>query len=192
MRRSSARSRALIRLVGAESVRIHYRRLPDREVVFEQPVIETTDECVVTLLQAASIDRPVTAGGRVVLEPGSPVVWFTFPGRWHDIGRFHLADGTFTGFYANILTPVRMDGSRWETTDLCLDVWLGTGGEVELLDEEEFEEAVRRGWIDPETEAAARREASLLQREALEGQWPPATVRAWDLTRARAAIGTVK
>jgi predicted RNA-binding protein associated with RNAse of E/G family len=115
------------------------------------------------------------------------VVWFTYPGRWHDIGRFHRADGSFTGYYANVLTPVLMTGDRWETTDLCLDVWLGADGRVELLDEEEFAEAVERGWMDAPTARAARHEAEALAEAARAGAWPPPEVRAWDLARARAA-----
>ena len=60
-------------------------------------------------MPAAGVTRPTVVNGRAVLEPGAPVVWFTFPGRHHDIGRFHTADGTFTGCYANILTPVQLD-----------------------------------------------------------------------------------
>jgi predicted RNA-binding protein associated with RNAse of E/G family len=79
----------------------------------------------VTLLEQAELAQPLLIDGRVVLEAGSPAVWFTFPGAWHDIGRFHRADGTFTGIYGNVLTPVRfLDERTWETTDLFLDVWL--------------------------------------------------------------------
>jgi predicted RNA-binding protein associated with RNAse of E/G family len=60
-------------------------------------------------MPAAGVTRPTVVNGRAVLEPGAPVVWFTFPGRHHDIGRFHTADGAFTGCYANILTPVELD-----------------------------------------------------------------------------------
>ena len=64
----------------------------------------------------------------VALERGSDAVWFTFPGLWHDIGRFHRSDGTFTGIYANILTPplIQPDGV-WHTTDLFLDLWQKPG-----------------------------------------------------------------
>ena len=168
-----------------EIVRIHYRRLPDRDRVFEQARVEESAECVVTLLESAPIPAPVTAGGRVVLEPGAPVVWFTFPGAWHDIGRFHLADGSFTGFYANVLTPVRMDGERWDTTDLALDVWSGVDGAVEVLDEDEFEEAVRNRWLDAATARRARAEADALAAAARAGSWPPPIAREWDLARAR-------
>jgi hypothetical protein len=127
------------------SVRIHYRRLPDREQLFEQAVLEDAGEYVVTFLEAAQLPRPVMAGGRVVLEPGAPVVWTTYRGDvWHDVGRFHLADGTFTGFYANVLTPVAMSGDRWDTTDLALDVWAGADGAA-------------AGWTPPRRPAPAPR-----------------------------------
>ena len=110
--------------------------------------------------------------GRVVLEDGSPVVWFTFPGLWHDIGRFHRADGTFTGLYANILTPVRfLDEDTWETTDLYLDVWVDPTGRAVILDEDELLDAEARGWVEPALVEAARAEATLLDATRL-GEWP--------------------
>jgi predicted RNA-binding protein associated with RNAse of E/G family len=160
--------------------------------VFTQAVVERTPRRVVTFLEAAELPRPVRVAGEVVLEAGSPVVWFTYPGRWHDIGRFHRADGTFTGTYANVLTPVRMDGARWETTDLCLDVWLGADGRVEVLDEDELDEALARGWTDAVTAARARGEARALADAARAGLWPPAHVAAWPLHRARQAAAAAR
>src|SRR5690606_29230280 len=109
--------------------------------------------------------------GQVILEPGSPVVWFTFPRAWHDIGRFHRADGEFTGYYANILTPVVLEPGRWETTDLFLDVWVGRDGTTTILDEAEFDDAVAAGSIDEATAARARSEADELARRARAGDW---------------------
>jgi predicted RNA-binding protein associated with RNAse of E/G family len=171
------------------SVRIHYRRPPDRLQVFEQAVVDDDGRCVVTYLPSAQLSKPVTAGGRVVLEPGAPVVWFTYRGEvWHDIGRFHLADGTFTGLYANVLTPVAMRGAEWETTDLFLDVWMGADGEVEILDRDEFDAARAAGWMDAPTAARALAEAERLAADARGGGWPPAEVRAWTLDRVKSAI----
>ena len=168
-------------------VEIHYRRLPDREQLFRQRVLRDDGSCVVTFLEAAELPKPVRAGERVILEPGAPVVWFTFRGLWHDIGRFHLRDGTFTGFYANVLTPVEMSGGQWRTTDLCLDVWLGADGAVQVLDEDELAEAERRGWAGAETIARSRREADELIAAARAGKWPPPPVHEWTLERARKA-----
>jgi predicted RNA-binding protein associated with RNAse of E/G family len=93
---------------------IHYRRPPDRLDVFRQVILAETPECIVTFLEAAAIKRPMIVAGEVVLEPGSPVVWFSFPGRWYDVGCFHREDGSFTGWYANILTPMEFLGIRRE------------------------------------------------------------------------------
>jgi predicted RNA-binding protein associated with RNAse of E/G family len=171
---------------GAESVRIHYRRLPDRVQIFEQEVVARLEGgCVVTLLRAAAIRAPVRVDGRTVLEEGSPVLWFTYPEAWHDVGRFHLRDGTFTGIYANILTPVSMDTREWETTDLFLDVWLGPGEAPRLLDADELERARREGWIEPSLAERARAEAARLMEEAASGAWPPVEVAEWTLARVR-------
>ena len=169
-----------------DRVLIHYRRPPDREDLFDQRVVLWRDDVIVTMADPLKLSAPMRVEDDVILEPGSQIVWFTFPGAWHDIGRFHLADGTFTGFYANILTPPLIAGPVWHTTDLFLDVWLPAGGPVRLLDEDEFEEARARGLMDPETASRAREEAERLLREARRGAWPAAVVREWTLARASA------
>jgi predicted RNA-binding protein associated with RNAse of E/G family len=167
-------------------VTIHYRRPPDRLEVFEQAVVDDDGECVVTFLPAAKLTKPMEKGGRVVLEAGAPIVWFTYRGEvWHDVGRFQLADGTFTGVYANVLTPVRMDGAAWETTDLFLDVWMDASGRVEILDRDEFDAALAAGWVDASTAARALAEAERLADDARRGAWPPAHVREWTVERVR-------
>ena len=176
------------RYAPGDTVTIHYRRPPDRLEVFEQPVVDDDGECVVTCLPSARVKKPMEIGGRVVLEPGASVVWFTYRGDvWHDVGRFHAADGTFTGIYANVLTPVRMDGADWETTDLFLDVWMDADGVATILDRDEFDAALAAGWIDPRTAARALAEAERLAEDARRGAWPSAHVREWTLERVRTA-----
>jgi predicted RNA-binding protein associated with RNAse of E/G family len=169
----------------AEHVRIHYRRPPDREEIFEQAVLARTAECVVTFLPRAGVKKPLEIGGHTILEPGAPIVWFTFPGRWHDIGRFHTANGAFRGLYANVLTPVAGIESRtWYTTDLFLDVWLDARGEVRILDADELEEAVAAGAVDTALARRAEAEAAAIVASAGAGSWPPPIVAAWPLERA--------
>ena len=175
--------------MARQRVTIHYRRPPDRLQLFEQEIVHATPEVTITYLARAGLERPALAGERVILEPDAPVVWFTYPGEWHDVGRFHLAGGEFTGYYANVLTPVAMHGSRWATTDLFLDVWVPIEGDAELLDQEELAEAVERGWVDAATAARARDHAETLLSGAREGSWPPAHVREWTLERERARLG---
>ena len=179
-------------------------------------------------MPAAGISSPMVVAGRTILEPGAPVVWFTFPGRAHDIGRFHAAGGTFTGYYANVLTPVELDaappppgtlndaelaaaargrhatgavdglpiepaersapnppdeGDVWLTTDLFLDVFLDLTGEVHVLDRDELDEAMARGWVDAATGRRAELEANRLVEAARTGEWPPAIVEEWTLEK---------
>jgi predicted RNA-binding protein associated with RNAse of E/G family len=135
-------------------------------------------------MSATPLRRPLRADDETILQNGSPVVWFTFPNTWHDIGRFHTVDGRFTGAYANVLTPVEMlDETAWSTTDLFLDVWLPASGEVQLLDEDELIHAEAQNWIQPELARQARAEASRLIDLAARGEWPPPIVRHWTLER---------
>lgn len=170
-------------------VSINYRRPPNHVQVFEQYLVLDDPDVKVTFVEAMPYEPPMRIEGEVVLELGSDVVWFTFPGAWHDIGRFHRADGTFTGLYANILTPAEIRGYEWDTTDLFLDVWMSPGGRVLLLDEEELDEAVGREWINAETAARARAEGQRILHDAATGAWPPPVVFEWTLERCRSVLG---
>ncbi|MSR35590.1 MAG: DUF402 domain-containing protein [Gemmatimonadetes bacterium] len=176
--------------MSAPLVQLHYRRPPDRLQVHLQPLVHDAPDVKVTLMPAVQLERPMAVRERVVSEDGAAIVWFTFPGLWHDIGRFHLADGTFTGLYANALTPVEMRaGHVWDATDLFLDVWLDERG-LEVLDDDELEEAVAREWVDEPTAARARREVDEIRSAWTAGRWPPPIVAEWTLARALERLKT--
>ncbi len=172
------------------TVVIHYHRPPAGEEIFRQLLVHDEPRVKVTLATSMRLEQPKRIDGVLVLEEGSDAVWFTFPGAWHDIGRFHDAEGTFTGVYTNILTPPQLRPNHvWHTTDLFLDLWVPAGGEPRTLDREEFDEAVRRGWIGDVERRRARQEVRRLLELARRGRWPPAIVWTWTLERARAAAG---
>jgi len=179
----------------APEVHIHYLRPPDRTDVFVQELVHDDGRTKVTFAREIDLPDPLRIGDRVALEDGSDVVWFTFPGAWHDIGRFHLRDGTLTGIYANILIPCTFaPGEDWETTDLFLDLWMpadaggwaaGRPREPVVLDAEELDEAERFGWVTRWVAARARAEADRLVEAARSGRWPPPVVEAWTRERIR-------
>lgn len=169
-------------------VDIHYRRLARPAEIHRQRVLDGGAAGIVTFQSSTPIASPLVVGGATILEPGSPVVWFTFPDFWHDIGLFHRADGTFTGLYANVLTPVEFRGAySWTTTDLCLDVWVPSGGGAQVLDEADLDRAEADSLIDGELAARARLEVDALLRGHRAGTWPPPIVGEWSLGRARAS-----
>ena len=166
-------------------VDIRYRRVRAPLSVYRLLVLESRPELVVTFQPRTPVDKPLVVDGMTILEPGSPVIWFTFPGRWHDIGLFHRTNGALTGLYANILTPVEFAGERsWTTTDLCLDVWVPRWGPVELMDEADLDEARRKGWIEPRLAERAKAEASALIHAHRAREWPPPETGQWSLARA--------
>lgn len=166
------------------SVKIHYRRPPDRVTVYENELVHSDDSVTVTIMRATPLPRPLVVEGRTILENGAPAVWFTFPGADHDVGRFHTTDHVFTGIYANVLTPVEfVSPTEWRTTDLFIDLWVGTDGHIRVLDEDELAEALARGWVDATTAQRARATAARLVDEHGQGTWPPPAVYDWPLER---------
>lgn len=171
-------------------VEIRYRRLGRPTETYRQQVLESGTRGIVTFQPRTPIDAPLAVADANILEPGSPVIWFTFPHAWHDIGLFHLADGTPTGLYANVLTPVEfVSQNRWETTDLCLDVWVPRRGAARLLDEAELAKAEAAELVAPEVAERARQEAATLFKSLAAQRWPPALVSEWSLARAPGALG---
>ncbi|NIN71553.1 MAG: DUF402 domain-containing protein [Gemmatimonadetes bacterium] len=166
-------------------VEIHYHRPPDRLDVFVQDLVVDRPDYKVTLHDPATVAATLKVGDDVIYEPGAAIVWFVFPEAWHDIGRFHLKDGSFTGWYVNLIAPAQLEGPAWEMFDLCLDLWIAADGCLQVLDQDEFDEAVDRNWIDPVTAERARSELSRIVAEVRAGEWPPAVVREYDLMRVR-------
>jgi predicted RNA-binding protein associated with RNAse of E/G family len=167
------------------TIRIHYHR-PDRgTTVFEERLVLDTPDVKVTLLERYD-GREARAGNRVILSAGAPVVWFVYPRLCRDVGRFHLADGTFTGWYTNLRAPIHFDGSDWYCTDLFLDHWIpAAGGPGCWLDEDEFEAGVAAGLVPPAHIALARAERAAVDAEVAGGHWPPALAFRIDLRGAR-------
>ena len=171
-------------------VDIHYRRIGKPAQVYRQFVLETRPDVVVTFQPRTPIDRPLVVDGLTILEPRSPVIWFSFLDKWHDIGLFHRTNGAVTGLYGNILTPLDfVDGSLWATKDLCLDIWMPRWGPSRLLDEEELDAAETGGLIDPKLAARAKAEAKALMHACRAGSWPPPMIAEWSLARALKVCG---
>ncbi len=167
-------------------VEIHYRRPPDRLDVFVQQLVVDGADCKITLHDPATLDAELRVDDQLIYQPGAAIVWFVFPSRWYDVGRFHLRDGTFTGYYVNLITPVEIQGHLWTMHDLCLDLWVRSDGSFRILDQDEFDEAVDHQWIDRVTAQRARDTLDRLAAAVRDGRWPPAVVADHDLERVRA------
>ncbi|MGQ9543855.1 MAG: DUF402 domain-containing protein [Candidatus Bathyarchaeia archaeon] len=117
---------------------------------------------------------PIRVDGEVVLDQGYPVVWFIFLGEWHDIGKVYLPRGGLKGYYCDIVRPVQLVGrNTLRIVDLFLDLWVSPRLKTTVLDEEEFNGAVQRGWIDAETAITANDRLNKLINTVHRGLFPP-------------------
>lgn len=142
-------------------------------------LIEATETLIISAHEI-SPSKPVTFLGEVVMDAGFWAVWFLFKDRPYDVGRFYRPDGTWTGFYCDVLEPVRWQGSDPKTlepiVDLFLDLWIAPDGRYLILDEDEFEEAIAQSRITQEQAAHARRVLEELVESTRQGDFPPRVV----------------
>jgi predicted RNA-binding protein associated with RNAse of E/G family len=172
----------------SKRVRIHYYR-PDRgTTVFEEQLVLDRPDVKVTLL-ADYPGHDSYAGDRLILSAGAPIVWFVFPALSRDVGRFHLTDGTFTGWYTNLRAPVRLEGDDWYCTDLFLDHWLPALGSGSWLDQHELDAALRDGLLDDDMRRSIAAEQATVDALLARGAWPPPITREIDLEEARRRLG---
>jgi predicted RNA-binding protein associated with RNAse of E/G family len=165
-------------------IEFEYHRPGKGTTVYHEWLVLTHPEAKVLLLEHYAGEEVLTHGN-TILGRGAPIVWFIFPGAWYDIGRFHLLDGTFTGWYTNLSTPVHFGKRRWIGHDLFLDLWQPVDGTPVWLDEDEFEAAVDTGIIDTLTSRRVMKERMQIQSLLDQGLWPPPIARAIDLPQVQ-------
>lgn len=155
-------------------------RPPDRRVFMQTRLLEATDDHII-VTHTSSPSKPLTYLGETVMDTGYRAVWFLFKDQPFDVGRFYRPDGALTGYYADVLEPVRWVGSDPTTlepiTDLFLDLWIAPDGRHVVLDEDEFEEAIGRGILTPEQIDHARRVLGELTEATKRGAFPPAVAK---------------
>ena len=143
-----------------ETVTLTYKRPPNRVNHFQQELLYLDDEVIVTS-QRVNPSSPIVQNGETVLTDNFAAVWFVFTGLWYDVGKVYNLDDEWTGYYCDVMKPVRrsvdVNGklNRFEITDLFLDLWINPDGTYEIQDEDEFEVAVQNGAIDAELERKA-------------------------------------
>ena len=140
-----------------ETVTLTYKRPPNRVNHFQQQLLYVDDEVIVTS-QRVKPSSPIVQNGKTVLGDNFTAVWFVFTGLWYDVGKVYNLNNEWTGYYCDIMKPVKrsIDASGklecFEITDLFLDLWINPEGTYQIQDEDEFEEAVQNGVIDAELE----------------------------------------
>ena len=173
----------------SELIHFEYHRPGIGVTVYDELLVLDRPDAKV-LLQEGYTGPSVDVHGTRILDSGAPMVWFVFPDAWHDIGRFHLSDGTFTGWYTNLCHPVQFNGDTWIGRDLFLDLWQFDDGSAVWLDEDEFEDAVKSRLVDKALEKQIVNQRSLIDMQLQADAWPPPIVKDIDLNQVEALRNT--
>jgi predicted RNA-binding protein associated with RNAse of E/G family len=113
-----------------KQIELIYKRLPNRVSFFQQELIYEDETAIVTRQQVKP-SSPLVIDGVTVLDDNYTALWFIFPGKWYDMGKMYNPQGKCTGYYCDIIIPMRRTISKdkqflftVEITDLCLDLWI--------------------------------------------------------------------
>lgn len=164
-----------------ETVTLTYKRPPDRINHFQQQLLYVDSDVIVTF-QRVNPSSPIVQNGETVLADNFAAVWFVFTGLWYDVGKVYNLNNEWTGYYCDIMKPVKRSMNTtgeldcFEITDLFLDLWVNPDGSYEIQDEDEFEEAIQTGAISSELAEKARDTLSALIVEVETGKFPPQIV----------------
>ncbi len=159
-----------------ETITLKYKRLPDRVNNYQQQLLYEDDDVIVTS-QRIKPSSPLVLNGETVLGDNYTAVWFVFTGKWYDIGKIYNLDKVWTGYYCDIMMPVKRSSHKFEIVDLFLDLWVSPDGSYEIQDQDEFETALQDGVISTDLADKARNALNDLIDEVTSGKFPPEFVK---------------
>lgn len=82
------------------------------------------------------------------------------------------ASGRLLGSYSDIASPLTRQPDGYHLTDWFLDVWIPSFGGLNILDEDEFEDAIAANLLQPAEIHAARQALQRLVQEHAAGVFP--------------------
>lgn len=156
---------------------LRYIRLPNQILNIYDDLVYKSDRVIVGKSEITST-HSVLFKGETVLARGFQIVYFELMGKWFTVGKIRDLRGRHTGYYCDIVTPPKLlDDGGVELTDLLLDLWVSPDLRFEVLDEEELENASRKGWITKQQYYKAKEELAKLVNVVKQGRFPPSHVK---------------
>ena len=117
-------------------------------------MIEQTGQLLVF---EGEFDREIDHAHLGRIERGTVSIEYFWLDRWYNVFRFHEPAGAFRNYYCNIAMPPTLNGTSLEFVDLDVDLLVDAGGNIAVLDEDEFHEnaAKFRYTVDVESAVSA-------------------------------------
>lgn len=175
------------------------RIIESGEWQFEESVIEYRAEWPGNMLVERATWGPNTptmttvklqgAEPSIVAEPN--YIWFRF---WlaedeQIVERYFAPDGQPIGSYMPITMDLEKRGRAFQTIGLILGLWIAADGRVTVLNEDDFDEAVANGQVNPVESERAEMRIRALTSAISQKRFPPALVRNFTITLGSGANG---
>lgn len=138
--------------VGAE-ITVNSRKYDGRvRRTWKGGLVSRSDELIVLV---GRFDQDVEHSDLGFISSGTVSFEYFWPGRWHNIFRFHEPDGTLKAWYCNVAMPPTFDGVILDFIDLDIDVVVWPDMRYEVLDRDDFERNAEKYRYPDEIKASA-------------------------------------
>ena len=97
---------------------------------------------------------------------------YLFYDQYFSIMEIHATTGVLLGFYVDLTTPVRKVDGEYYLTDLILDVWIFPDLTYQVLDEDEWQQAIQAGLVSKEIQHTVQKTLKGLKRDIRMGKFP--------------------
>jgi len=140
----------------------------------EQELVEDRGDLIITKFDF--LNYRLIVYDQLVIADGYHALLFEFFHPPLEIIVVTDEDRILTGYYCNVNTePSRIDGG-YEVVDLYIDIFVLPDLRYEILDEDEFQEAIEKGWITEEQVSLARETVARIVKDIETGRFPPRIV----------------
>ena len=153
-----------------------YRRLPEKISRFSIAVLKETDLGVVTC-QSLNPSKPLTRDNSVLLDKHYMGIFYCPFDDWHDIGAIYNREKHLTGYYVDICSPIQKVPDGYVMTDFFLDLWIYPDNRYLVLDQDEFDTAMKYGWMSRQQITNAKTELSKLIRKIRSHNYPTSHIK---------------
>lgn len=154
---------------------IIYRRLPDQITLYKHELVYKDGGLIVTRAPFRP-SKSLMSQLPELRDLEYRAIWYVFDGKWHDLGAIYHPSGKLEGYYCDMIRPAKQTKKGLEIDDLFLDLWVFPSRRYLILDENEFEEAIKLGWLKASTADRVRQKLEKLIHHVEDGRFPPPMV----------------
>ncbi len=159
-----------------EEIKLRLVRPPDKVDTWTHELLHRDGDVIISKFRFSKMKGPAEIEGSVVADNDYTGICYEFVDRGYEIIKIFDLEDRFTGYYCNINTRPEPFEGGYEVKDLFLDVWVFPDKKFSVLDEDEFEDAFRKGLISEEEEMFARAVLKRILDDLEGGRFPPGIV----------------